>query len=147
MRSPILLLAALAAFIVAACSGGATAPTRAASLRVAISPNPLKSAPMGNPIFYDAVWSEVAGVGVTMKSDSARLVDASGNVLPGQVNGCFTGPPCPSGPLYIGANNSFVVSGRAVMVVSAPPVRLDYSAEGVDDNGHTVSVSLQVPVQ
>ena len=147
MRSPILLLPALAAFIACGSSGASTAPTRAASLRVAISPNPLTLVPTGNPILFNAVWSEVAGVGVMMKSDSARLVDASGNVLPGQVTGCFSGPPCALGPIHIAAYNSSGVSGRAVMVVSAAPVRLEYSVEGVDDNGHAVSVSLQVPVQ
>jgi hypothetical protein len=147
MRGRILALSAFAAFIATACSGGSTAPTRMASLRVAISPNPLASAPIGDPIFFDAVWSEVAGVGVTIKSDSARLIDANGNVLPGAIRTCLSGPPCALPPIHIPAYNSSGIRGRGIKVLTATPIRLEYTVEGEDDTGHAVSVSLQVPVQ
>jgi hypothetical protein len=147
MGGRILALSALAAFIATACGGGSTAPTRAASLRVSISPNPLAAAPIGEAIFFDVVWSEVAGVGVTIRSDSARLVDANGNVLPGAIRTCLSGPPCALSPIHIPAYNSSGFRGRGIKVLSATPIRLEYTVEGEDDTGHVVSASLQVPVQ
>lgn len=140
-----LLVALIAAALATACEGTTTPSSPAASLRVTVTPNPLPSVAPGNPIFFDVAWNEVAGVGVTVHSDLVRLIDASGQALEGQLTGCFTGPPCALQPFRIAAHGQSGLR-RPIMVVGTPAVRLEYQVQGTDDNGHTVTASLQVPV-
>lgn len=141
-----LLVALIAAALATACEGTTTPSSPAASLRVTITPNPLSSVATGNPIFFDITWNEVAGVGVKVQSDLVRLIDASGQALEGQLTGCFTGPPCTLQPFHIAAHGEMRFLRRPIMVVGTPAVRLEYQVQGTDDNGHTVTASLQVPV-
>jgi hypothetical protein len=134
------------ALTLSAC-GGPTAPTRNGSLSVVVSPNPLPLVTAGNPIFYDVTITETGGVGVTLISDSARLVDAGGNVLPGALQLCYSGPGCPLPAVHIAHNLSFGKHGNALMVVSSPPDRLEYTINAIDDNNRELSVSVQVPVR
>jgi len=134
------------AMMLSACgSDGPTAPTRTASLNVVVSPNPLPAVAVGEVIVFDVTLSETAGVGVQLITDSARLVDASGNELPGALGLCYSGAGCL--PVHILHYLSFQIRNRALKVVSTPPDRLEYTINAVDDNNHYLSVSVKVPIQ